>query len=69
MARSGQIGMPLVVDVDGTLIKSNLLVESALKLVKQSPLAIIWAMIEAGNAVVRIIADRPVVSSCLSTMS
>ncbi len=42
MARSGQIGMPLVIDVDGTLIKSNLLVESALKLVKQSPLSIIW---------------------------
>ncbi len=42
MARSGQIGMPLVIDVDGTLIKSNLLVESALKLVKQSPMSIIW---------------------------
>jgi 4-hydroxybenzoate polyprenyltransferase/phosphoserine phosphatase len=42
MARSGQIGMPLVIDVDGTLIKSNLLVESALKLVKQSPLSIVW---------------------------
>lgn len=42
MARSGEIGMPLVIDVDGTLIKSNLLVESALKLVKQSPLSIVW---------------------------
>ncbi len=42
MARSGPIGMPLVIDVDGTLIKSNLLVESALKLLKQSPLSIIW---------------------------
>jgi 4-hydroxybenzoate polyprenyltransferase/phosphoserine phosphatase len=44
MARSGQIGMPLVVDVDGTLIKSNLLVESALKLVKQSPMSILWML-------------------------
>jgi 4-hydroxybenzoate polyprenyltransferase/phosphoserine phosphatase len=42
MARPGQIGMPLVIDVDGTLIKSDLLLESALKLVKQSPLSIIW---------------------------
>lgn len=42
MARSGQIGMPLVVDVDGTLIKSDLLVESALKLLKQSPWALPW---------------------------
>jgi 4-hydroxybenzoate polyprenyltransferase/phosphoserine phosphatase len=42
MARSSQVGMPLVIDVDGTLIKSDLLIESALKLVKQSPLSIVW---------------------------
>lgn len=42
MAHSGQVGMPLVVDVDGTLIKSNLLIESALKLLKQSPMSIVW---------------------------
>ena len=34
--------MPLVVDVDGTLIKSNLLLESALKLFKQSPASLDW---------------------------
>jgi 4-hydroxybenzoate polyprenyltransferase/phosphoserine phosphatase len=42
MAQSSQAHMPLVVDVDGTLIKSDLLLESALKLVKQSPLSIVW---------------------------
>lgn len=42
MVQSRQVGMTLVVDVDGTLIKSNLLIESALKFVKQSPLAILW---------------------------
>lgn len=36
--------MPLVVDVDGTLIKSNLLLESALKLFKQSPASLLWML-------------------------
>jgi hypothetical protein len=31
-----------------------------------SPRAIIWAMIDAGKAVLRIMAERPVVSSSLS---
>jgi 4-hydroxybenzoate polyprenyltransferase/phosphoserine phosphatase len=44
MVQSGQVGMTLVVDVDGTLIKSDLLLESALKLVKQSPLSILWML-------------------------
>jgi 4-hydroxybenzoate polyprenyltransferase/phosphoserine phosphatase len=44
MAHPGQVGMPFVVDVDGTLIKSDLLIESALKLVKQSPLSILWML-------------------------
>ena len=44
MAQPGQVGMPLVVDVDGTLIKSDLLIESALKLIKQSPLSILWML-------------------------
>jgi 4-hydroxybenzoate polyprenyltransferase/phosphoserine phosphatase len=44
VAQSGQVGMPLVVDVDGTLIKSDLLLESALKLIKQSPLSILWML-------------------------
>ena len=34
-------GMPLYVDVDGTLVKSNLLVESALRLFKRSPLSLL----------------------------
>ena len=42
MTPPGQAGMTLVVDVDGTLIKSDLLLESALKLLKQSPLSILW---------------------------
>lgn len=44
MRSAGQPGMPLVVDVDGTLIKSNLLIESALKLFKQSPASILWML-------------------------
>lgn len=44
MAATGQSRMTLVVDVDGTLIKSNLLIESALKLVKQSPASILWML-------------------------
>jgi 4-hydroxybenzoate polyprenyltransferase len=44
MIRSSQVGMTLVVDVDGTLIKSDLLLESALKLVKQSPRSILWML-------------------------
>ena len=44
MAQPGQAGMPFVVDVDGTLIKSDLLIESALKLIKQSPLSILWML-------------------------
>jgi hypothetical protein len=44
MIQSGQVGMTLVVDVDGTLIKSDLLLESALKFVKQSPLSILWML-------------------------
>lgn len=34
-------GMPLYVDLDGTLVKSNLLVESALRLFKRSPLSLL----------------------------
>ena len=34
-----------------------------------SPRAIIWAMMEAGKVVVRIIAESPVAVSSLSTMS
>ncbi len=44
MTPYGTVGMPLVVDVDGTLIKSDLLVESAFKLVKQSPWSIVWML-------------------------
>lgn len=44
MAATGQHQMPLIVDVDGTLIKSNLLIESALKLFKQSPASIWWML-------------------------
>ncbi len=36
---------------------------------RTSPRAIIWAMIDAGKAVVRIIALIPVAGSSLSTMS
>jgi 4-hydroxybenzoate polyprenyltransferase/phosphoserine phosphatase len=62
MAHPGRIGMPLVIDVDGTLIKSDLLVESAFKLVKQSPWAIVWMvrwMLSGGKALLKSrIADR-----------
>ena len=44
MAAPGQRQMTLVVDIDGTLIKSNLLIESALKLFKQSPLSLWWML-------------------------
>jgi 4-hydroxybenzoate polyprenyltransferase len=44
MIKRNDAGMTLVVDVDGTLIKSDLLQESALKLVKQSPRSILWML-------------------------
>lgn len=45
--------VPLFVDLDGTLIKTDLLVESALRLLKQSPLsllAILFWLIRGGKA-------------------
>lgn len=44
MAQAVPVGVPVVVDIDGTLVKSNLLIESALKFVKQSPLALWWML-------------------------
>lgn len=39
---ANRLGTPLCVDLDGTLIRSDLLVESALALLAKQPLAIFW---------------------------
>jgi hypothetical protein len=34
--------IPLVVDLDGTLLRTDLLLESALRLIKQKPWLVLW---------------------------
>lgn len=42
IANNTRGGIPLCVDLDGTLIRSDLLIESALALIARQPLAIFW---------------------------
>ena len=43
LGRKAEENLPLCVDLDGTLIKTDLLIEALIKLVKQQPFLFFWA--------------------------